>query len=406
MRFVLASAGSRGDVHPMMALALGLEKAGHHAALAAPKIFEVPARRLGIAFHEFGQDIQALLSRASKDVSSPARTLRTMIHAMREEAILQFEHMGKAALGADMIVGTAATLAARSVAEARRLPYRYAAFCPQLFPSRHHPPPPVPWQGAPQLLNGLFWRLNDMLWNRVVLDTVNAHRSRLGLGRLESFWRHAMSDRPMVAADPELAPLPRDLVGRVDQTGPWLLANQDPLPGDVEAFLEAGPRPLYIGFGSMTDPDPGGTTRLVMKALRISGQRALVSPGWAGLGRIPLPDSVKAIGEVSHERLFHKVALVVHHGGAGTTATAARAGVPQIVVPHLLDQNYWAGRVWRLGIGPRPIPRSRLSAESLAHAISRALDEPEFERRARDLGLRLGKRDGVALAVRLLAAPY
>ena len=149
---------------------------------------------------------------------------------------------------------------------------------------------------------------------------------------------------------------------------------------------------MYVGFGSMTDPDPGATTRALLEALSQIGCRALISRGWAGLADGPLPEGVLAIGPVSHATLFPRLAAVVHHGGAGTTTTAARAGVPQIVVPHIFDQFYWARRVAELGLGPPAPRRSRLTAQPLAESLAATLDNEVLLERARELGERLRSR--------------
>ena len=139
----------------------------------------------------------------------------------------------------------------------------------------------------------------------------------------------------------------------------------------------------------MTDPVPARTTRAVLGALARLSLRGVISQGWAGLGDGALPDGVMVVGAVSHPRLFPRMAAIVHHGGAGTTTTAARAGVPQIIVPHLLDQHYWAGRVCALGLGPPPIPRGRLDADRLAAALRETLDNEILAERAQELGRRL-----------------
>lgn len=146
---------------------------------------------------------------------------------------------------------------------------------------------------------------------------------------------------------------------------------------------------MYIGFGSMTDPDPAATTRLVLEAVSRAGVRAVLSSGWAGLGDAPLPESVTVVGPLSHASLFRRVAAVVHHGGAGTTTTAARAGAPQILVPHVLDQFHWAHRVARLGVGPPALPRRELRADRLAEAIASLCDNELVAERAARLGERL-----------------
>jgi vancomycin aglycone glucosyltransferase len=139
----------------------------------------------------------------------------------------------------------------------------------------------------------------------------------------------------------------------------------------------------------MTDPDPAATTRLVLDAVTRSGVRTVLSAGWAGLGDAPLPENVIVVGSLSHAAVFRRVAAVVHHGGAGTTTTAARAGAPQILVPHVLDQFHWAARVARLGLGPPALPRRGLSAQRLAEAIASVRDNEIVAERAAQLGLRL-----------------
>ena len=158
------------------------------------------------------------------------------------------------------------------------------------------------------------------------------------------------------------------------------------LPAKLADFLDAGPPPLYIGFGSMTDPAPQASTALLLDAIERAGVRAVVSQGWAGLGGLPLPSHVQVVGAVDHSTLFRKVALVVHHGGAGTTTTAARAGVPQILVPHVLDQYHWAGRIQRLGVGPPPLRRRRLTADALAQSLRAVCDNEWLAENAARLG--------------------
>jgi vancomycin aglycone glucosyltransferase len=144
-----------------------------------------------------------------------------------------------------------------------------------------------------------------------------------------------------------------------------------------------------VGFGSMTDPDPGSTTRRLLDAIAGLGVRAVLSRGWAGLGDGPMPEDVFVTGPVSHAHLFPHVAVVVHHGGAGTTTTAARAGVPQVVVPHVLDQYYWAKRVADLGLGPPPLARRGLEPAGLVRAVGETLAAEVIADRARALGSQL-----------------
>jgi UDP:flavonoid glycosyltransferase YjiC (YdhE family) len=161
---------------------------------------------------------------------------------------------------------------------------------------------------------------------------------------------------------------------------------------------------VYLGFGSMMDPDPAGTTRLLLDAIGQSGCRAILARGWAGLGDGPLPDSVFAAGPLPHARLFPRLAAVVHHGGAGTTATASRSGIPQIVIPHLMDQHYWGHRLHLLGVAPPPLPSLELSAPRLAEMISASVENDHIADRARELAARLGADDPLERAVRSILA--
>jgi vancomycin aglycone glucosyltransferase len=167
----------------------------------------------------------------------------------------------------------------------------------------------------------------------------------------------------------------------------------DPLPEKLEQFLAAGPAPVYFGFGSMPDHDPRATTELLLAVAERVGCRALISRGWAELGEAALPEHVMAVGDVSHARLFPRTAAVVHHGGAGTTHSAARAGVPQIVVPHLLDQFYFARRVHELGVATPAIARRKLTVSRLAERVSALLDHELLAERAAELGRRLAALD-------------
>jgi vancomycin aglycone glucosyltransferase len=197
--------------------------------------------------------------------------------------------------------------------------------------------------------------------------------------------RHVLSPRPIVAVDRGLARVPADCGIATDQIRCLHPLGGEPLPPKVEAFLEQGPPPVYLGFGSMTDPDPAATTRRLLDAIDSLGCRAILSRGWAGLGEGPLPGHVLAVGPLSHASLFPRTAVVVHHGGAGTTHSAARAGVPQLVVPHVLDQFYFARRVEDLGVGAATRAAGKLDVERLRHALAALLGNDFVIERARAL---------------------
>ncbi|HYF61803.1 MAG TPA: nucleotide disphospho-sugar-binding domain-containing protein, partial [Herpetosiphonaceae bacterium] len=215
----------------------------------------------------------------------------------------------------------------------------------------------------------------------------------------EGVSRHITTDRPWLAADPVLAPAGTPLGMDIWQTGAWALPDPTPLPDELERFLAAGEPPLYFGFGSMRAG--AETSQTLIAAARALGRRAILLRGWGQLGAVDGDDDVIAIGDVSHERLLPRVAAIVHHGGAGTTTAAARAGRPQVIVPHLYDQFYWARRVGSLGIGAEGPAAAELTVESLADALRASL-APDLAARAEDLAGRMESRGARIAAERLV----
>ncbi|MBL1129515.1 MAG: glycosyltransferase family 1 protein, partial [Chloroflexi bacterium] len=197
---------------------------------------------------------------------------------------------------------------------------------------------------------------------------------------------------------------PADWGSQAHVTGYWFLESErdwQPPPA-LEDFLQRGPTPISIGFGSMSSGKAEETAQLVLQALAKSGQRAILLTGWQGLQVDDLPNYVFALDSAPHDWLFSQVSAVVHHGGAGTTAAGLRAGVPPIVIPFFADQPFWGQRVADLGVGPTPIPRKKLAADRLAHAIQQAVQDSAMRRRAVALGEKIRAENGVARPVALI----
>jgi vancomycin aglycone glucosyltransferase len=244
----------------------------------------------------------------------------------------------------------------------------------------------------------VLWDLDAQDIKELFGAALNTHRASIGLPPVDDVRDHIYTDHPWLAADPTLAPWqPTDL--DVVQTGAWILPDERPLPAELEAFLDAGTPPVYVGFGSMPMRASNDIARVAIEAVRAQGRRVLVSCGWADLALIDDQDDCFAVGEVNQQALFGRVAAVVHHGGAGTTTTAARAGAPQVVVPQMADQPYWAGRVADLAIGTAhdgPTP----TTESLSAALRTTLT-PETRTRATTVADTI-RADGATVAAKLL----
>jgi vancomycin aglycone glucosyltransferase len=342
MRVLLSVVGTRGDVQPVIVLALEVRERGHDVRLCVPPNFIEWAQGLGFAAAPVGIEMRAPRTTA---VSSVAAT-----KPIPDLITDQFDSIGAAAKGCDIILGANAhQYAAPSIAEFHGIRYINALYAPTALPADD----------------------NTRAWNERSLERVNDNRTRLGLTPIDDALRHIVTDRPLLAYDPKLTPAPLISGMVMVQTGAWILEDASPLPSDVEDFLAAGHPPIYFGFGSM--PVAGDTSRKLIEAARAAGRRAIVSRGWADLELIDQAPDCLAVGDANHQALFPRVAAVVHHGGAGTTHAAARAGAPQIVVPMFGDQPFWASRVRELGLGTS-IPIAELTAKGLASALREVSD--------------------------------
>jgi vancomycin aglycone glucosyltransferase len=394
MRIVLAAEGTRGDVHPFLALAELLAARGADVLVCAPPDFEAEARERGLPYRNVGPPVRAFLEQQAAAVhGTTSEVLRVGRDFIAANLPLQMAAMVDAVRGAELVLAASTQAAAVTAAELHGARHRFVAYAPGIIPSPDVAPIMMPWPRLRGLPARAAWWVTQRLANALLRGPIDRERAKLGLPPVRDVMEHMIGAEPLLAADEELAPAPRGARVRVESIGCLHPFDADaPLPEKLEAFLAAGEPPVYVGFGSMTDPAPSATTRLVLDAVARAGVRAILSRGWAGLGDGPLPGDVIEIGPVSHAALFRRVAAVVHHGGAGTTTMAARAGTPQVVVPHLLDQHYWGARVVDLGLGPPPLPRRRLSADALAGALASLRDNDLVADRAAELGERLRER--------------
>lgn len=390
MRIALATEGTRGDIHPMLALGEIYRSQGHQVVLCAPPNFETDAHQRGLEFQGVGEDtLEYLVAQAGAIAGGGLRQIRACLAYLRESLREQLVRTPEITRDVDCIFAAGLQIGARFAAELHGIPYRYIAYCPAIIPAADVTPALLPAQNLPRWANRLAWRASLLFFDLTLCRRLNEHRAAHGLAPVFRVIEHVLGERPVLAADEELAPASNSGWWASEQIPCLHPLAGPPLPEKLDAFLTQGPPPVYFGFGSMTDPDPGNTTGKLLDVVAALGTRAVISKGWAGLADGPLPEGVFATGPVTHARLFRRCAAVVHHGGAGTTTTAARAGVPQILVPHLLDQFYWSHRVSELGLGPPHVRRSRLSVDRLAELLAVTLENEVLSDRAREIGERL-----------------
>lgn len=399
MRVLLSTIGSRGDVQPLVAMALALRADGQEVRLCVPPDFRGWIERLGLPVSPIGPELRK--ATAAMPATPPTPEQRRQL--AEASVATQFATVTEAAQGCDVIVAASALqIAARSVAESMGIRYVFAAYCPIVLPSDRHAPPPLPWPpqdpALPAADNRELWARDAKRFGETFGAALNSCRSSLGLPPIDDVRAHVFTDQPWLAADPTLAPWPNPEDAAVIQTGAWLWEDDRPLSPELESFLDAGASPVCFGFGSMrAQPN---LAREMVDAARALGRRAILSRGWADLSLEDAGPDVLTIGEVNVRALFPRVAAIVHHGGAGTTTAAALAGVPQVVVPQIYDQHYWADRVQQLGIGTAHAPGAP-TAESLTSALSRAFDR-EVVARARAFAT-VVRIDGARVAARRVA---
>ncbi len=409
-RILLLTYGSRGDVEPFIALAVGLMHAGHAVRLAAPRAFAGMAAAHGVDLHPLPGDPQQLaLSLTDRAGTSFPRQVARMVEHVFPLAAEVMASLDEAALDARLIVHSFLMVdAGHTLARMRGVRDASAQFFPvfastSAFAAVGHPDLP---------LGPLYRRATHGLNNSVF-----RFGARLMYARLRASNRSLppLANWPFSGMVAERSPLlfafsshvlarPADWPANIHLTGYWPLAAPTGWePSQTLArFIDSGPAPVYVGFGSMRSRRMPALMGAAVDALRATGQRGVIGASEEALAGIELPPTVVHAQDVPHAWLFPRMRLILHHGGAGTTGAALRSGVPSAAIPFWADHFLWARRAYELGVGPRPVPAARLTAGRLQTMIETCEGDAAIRTRASELGRRLRDEDGVASAVEFL----
>ena len=383
MRIVVGIAGSRGDVQPVIEIATALHRRGHDVKMFAPRKFEPIITGRGIDAGYFNTDSEQLMGSLDQGFKSVQNIFKWATEAMVD----QFEKLIPATAGADALLTAVNEIGAPTIAAYRKIPHFRLGYCPFLPGDSVPAVVPITFS-TPVAVNRLLWQGVDLTTKLMFGKTLDRKRRELGLPRIGKVTEYsAGSSHNLLAYDPILSPPAPGWRHTYDYVGYPFGGDEGALPQEVEEFLAAGPAPIYLGFGSVIVPDPDAVTQMILSAVQRVGCRAIVGQGWTGLGRnvTNLPRNVIFLGTSPHRTLFPRMAGIVHHGGSGTTHNAARAGVPQAVIPQILDQYYWGKRTNELGVGPAPVPLTRLTEAKLVQMLRGVLD-PICARQARTVG--------------------
>ena len=414
MRITIFALGSRGDVQPFIPLSKGLIEAGHQVCIATFEAFASMVKGAGINFSPIHGNAQGLLNQAvDGNLLSKRTSLVQTMQALRKSYGTLAKSLPDdlpALYDSDLILNQLpAHLFGGDLASYLKIPWAIVSVIP-LVRTRFQPL--IGFPTAPSFFPGynrLTYRLGEQIGWQLFRKTVNSLRRKTWGLPATPFWGsfdEIERDRiPVVCGFSEhVVPRHPDCGNHIHLTGWWYPDDPqwDP-PIALQRFIEDGSPPIFIGFGSMPVRDPVRTTNLIVEAVRMSGQRAVLHAGWAGLGG-DLPAEIFSIDYAPYGWLFPRMAAVVHHGGSGTTGFGFLSGVPSIFVPFGFDQFYWGARAFELGVGPKPVPFRQLSAKNLASAIHQAVTEPGLQRCSAKLGQKLSKENGVRHAVEIISA--
>ena len=401
MHITILALGSRGDIQPFAALGSGLIRAGYQVRFITFESYASLIVEHGLDFHPIRGNPQALVASAGPNMLNLVRSFSSLAEGYARD--LSAPILGETDLLINQLPGG---LYGFDLAEKFGFPMVAAAVIPMARTTA------FPFMAFPKLTlpgyNKMTYVLGEQLVWFMYRGVINHWRKQtLNLPSLPIrgyFHQLGTEQIPILNGfSPSVVPRPEDWNEHIHITGYWFpeVQNWQP-PADLKAFINAGPPPVFIGFGSMPVNNPDQKTQVILKALDQSGTRGILHAGWGGLGNQSLPDNVYKIEYAPYSWLFPRMAMVIHHGGSGTTGDGLRAGVPTCAVPFLFDQHFWGERIAALGVGPNPIRHRDLGVERLKQTIQLGTANAQMRNRAADLGKKIRAEEGVKNALEVI----
>lgn len=409
MKLTFLCFGSLGDVQPYVALGVGFQRAGYQVRIATYEIFKELVTHSGLEFAPVKGNPRAMLELdATRGLLNTGGNMLSLAFKFRKfvEALLNemLDSSIPACEGSDALFYGLMGIPAYHLADYWKIPCFPVYYLPVTrtgaFPSPGFPAWPL---GA--IYNRISWVFGEQAYGFMLTSVTNAWRyKRLGLPKMDVDEIYSRKIPYIYGFSEHIIPRPADYPESHRIAGYWFLDQTTGWtpPPDLVDFLRSGPKPIYVGFGSMNVGSAEKTTRIVLQAIEQSRQRAVLLRGWGGLHAEDLPESIYMLDSIPHEWLFPQMSAIVHHGGAGTTGAAFRAGIPQVVVPHFADQPFWASHVEKLGVSPKAVFMNKLSAGDLADAIKLTVTDAGMHIRAAALGEKIRAEDGVSRAVEIV----
>ncbi|XP_047954932.1 sterol 3-beta-glucosyltransferase UGT80A2-like [Salvia hispanica] len=411
LQIVMLIVGTRGDVQPFVAIGKRLQDYGHRVRLATHSNFKEFVLSSGLEFYPLGGDPKVLAGYMVKNkgfLPSGPSEIPVQRNQMKEiifsllPACKEPDLDSGIPFKAEAIIANPPAYGHIHVAEALKIPI-HIFFTMPWTPTSEFPHPlsrvkqSAGYRLSYQIVDSLIW-----LGIRDMINDVRKKKLKLRPVTYLSGSQGSESDIPHgYIWSPHLVPKPKDWGPKIDVVGFCFLdlaTNYEP-PEPLLNWLKAGPKPIYIGFGSLPVQEPEKMTKIIVEALETTQQRGIINKGWGGLGDLAEgKDFVYLLDNVPHDWLFLQCSAVVHHGGAGTTAAGLKAACPTTIIPFFGDQPFWGERVHARGVGPPPIPVDEFSLKKLVDAINFMLD-PKVKEQAIELAKAMQNEDGVSGAV-------
>ena len=416
MKIGIQTWGSNGDIRPMLALADGLKKAGHSVTLVVSSIdnhrYDDICDQLGIIYRQVPEhidfDMQDFAQRSFR--MHPLQWLRALLDEAFfpcEQAVYQAAQQLVA--DNDYVIGHHFLYPLKLAALQQHKPFFSVTLCHAVIPNPDFPPLSFPYLG--RAINKLSWKLLDVVFNLALKKPLSRLWLEAGETPPANMLTELLSSQQLnlVAVDPLFCPSFEQWQAQHQLCGFLNLAEdaqQWTIPDQLREFLDNGPAPVYMTFGSLQQAMPDWSMALFLEAVALSGCRAIIQTSSEDYPADSQLDQVYFIGRHPHQPLFKHCAAIVHHGGAGTTQAATRAGCPSVVVPFMDEQVFWARQLQKRGLAGPPLPAKTINAQSLAKAIQTVVNTQSMQDKSRLAGLSMQAYDGVAAAVRLLDSHF
>ncbi len=398
MKIVLSSRGSRGDIYPVIEIATALKDKGHKVAIAIPETFEEYARERGLDPFLYRENSDNVM----KDFGHGVNSSKQGFSFIASSVLQQYDFMMKETEDADVLFASVSEMAAPTIAEYRKMPFYRIAYAPML-PGKQ-PPPLIPFQNMSEKLNVVTWGAFKFLSTLVIKKLLDGKRKKLGLKTVKDSNKYFTAEsHTLLAINKTLSPPCRTWEGRYNfsYTGYCFGKSDSKLSKELVEFINQGEPPIYIGFGSVHIKNPEKFTDIVIKASEKAGKRIVLSRGWTGLGNKNIPKNIFITDDTNHEALFPQMAGIIHHGGSGTTHMAAKAGVPQFIMPEMIDQFYWGNRIFQMELGPKPVSSKKITVNDLAIVLDQ-ISNGKYRNNTKNFGEEIKKEDGISTIVDLI----